>query len=182
MSDASKSRIFDALKELLQGKDLDKVTVRELVERCGLSRQGFYYHFQDIADVLKWKISWELERGMERGLHAKSLEEPLVAMAKTMEEHGVVLRNLMRSTKLRDRLMPVLIDAVQENVRPLLHRYIRADHLDAGRRELLITFLAYGIVGIVAEKSGESGFTPEFIVREIELLLEARFASASRDL
>lgn len=180
MSDVLKARVYDALEDILRDKGLDKVTVRELVERCGISRQGFYYHFQDIADVLKWKISWELERGMERGLHAKSVEEPLVAVVRTMKEHGIVLKSMMNSTKLRDRLIPVLIDAVQENIRPLLYCYVSSAYLDAERREVLVSFLAYGIVGIIVKKSGESDFTPEFIIREIKLLLEARFGSEPR--
>ena len=171
MSDVLKAQVYDALKEILRERELDKVTVRELAERCGISRQGFYYHFQDIADVFKWKISLELERGMERILRAKSVEDPLVAVVLTMKEHSSVLR---------DRLMPVLIDAIQENIRPLLYRYVSSAYLDTERREALVTFLAYGIVGIIVEKSDESNFVPEFIIREIKLLLEARFGPEPR--
>ena len=180
MSDVLKAQVYDALKEILRERELDKVTVRELAERCGISRQGFYYHFQDIADVFKWKISLELERGMERILRAKSVEDPLVAVVLTMKEHSSVLKSVLNSAKLRDRLIPVLIDAVQENIRPLLYCYVSSAYLDTERREALVTFLAYGIVGIIVEKSDESNFVPEFIIREIKLLLEARFGPEPR--
>ena len=180
MSDVLKARVYDALKDILRDKGLDKVTVRELAERCGISRQGFYYHFQDIADVFKWKISLELERGMARLLRAKSVEDPLVAVVLTMKEHSSVLKSVLNSAKLRDRLMPVLIDAIQENIRPLLYRYVSSAYLDTERREALVPFLAYGIVGIIVEKSDESNFVPEFIIREIKLLLEARFGPEPR--
>ena len=42
MSDVLKAQVYDALKEILRERELDKVTVRELAERCGISRQGFY--------------------------------------------------------------------------------------------------------------------------------------------
>lgn len=38
---------------------LDKITVRMLVENCGLNRQTFYYHFQDIYDLLRWMFQEE---------------------------------------------------------------------------------------------------------------------------
>lgn len=42
VSDVLKAQVYDALKEILRERELDKVTVRELAERCSISRQGFY--------------------------------------------------------------------------------------------------------------------------------------------
>ena len=42
VSDVLKAQVYDALKEILLERELDKVTVRELAERCSISRQGFY--------------------------------------------------------------------------------------------------------------------------------------------
>lgn len=43
MPKSTKNQIMNALAELLQTKRLDDITVTELVEQCGLSRQAFYY-------------------------------------------------------------------------------------------------------------------------------------------
>ena len=45
-----------ALGALLQTKRLDDITVTELVERCGISRQAFYYHFSDLYGVVDYAI------------------------------------------------------------------------------------------------------------------------------
>ena len=45
-----KQLIAETLARLLERKSVDKITVKELVETCGISRQAFYYHFQDIVD------------------------------------------------------------------------------------------------------------------------------------
>ena len=47
-----KAAVADALLELIRRKDADKITVKDLVEVCGISRQTFYYHFKDIVDVV----------------------------------------------------------------------------------------------------------------------------------
>ncbi len=49
-----KQQITDALLQLLDKKSLEKITVRELAELCGISRQTFYYHFGDVFDVVDW--------------------------------------------------------------------------------------------------------------------------------
>lgn len=36
---------FDAL---VRQRGIDKVTVTAVIEDCGISRQTFYYHFQDL--------------------------------------------------------------------------------------------------------------------------------------
>lgn len=50
----TKNALSHSLKELMEHTPLNKITVKQLVEHCGLNRQTFYYHFQDIFDLLGW--------------------------------------------------------------------------------------------------------------------------------
>ena len=47
MTGDTKALIADKLLELAKKRGLDKVTVNQIVEECGISRQGFYYYYQD---------------------------------------------------------------------------------------------------------------------------------------
>ena len=47
----AKSMIADAFIKLSGEKNIDKITVKDIVDECGISRQSFYYHFQDIYMV-----------------------------------------------------------------------------------------------------------------------------------
>ena len=40
--------ILHTLTELMNEKPLSKITVKDIVERCGVNRNTFYYHFRDI--------------------------------------------------------------------------------------------------------------------------------------
>ena len=62
MPNTTKQEIVRKLVQFLREKRLDEITVKDLTEACGISRQAFYYHFSDLYDVVKWGISWELER------------------------------------------------------------------------------------------------------------------------
>ena len=56
MAKYTKKEILAELGGLLQEKPLDSITVTELVERCGISRQAFYYHFSDLYGVVDYAI------------------------------------------------------------------------------------------------------------------------------
>ena len=48
-----KGIIADTLLAMTKQKGIDKVTVKALIEECHISRQTFYYHFQDILEVIQ---------------------------------------------------------------------------------------------------------------------------------
>ena len=48
MANATRHLIAQALEDLLRQKTLDKITVKEIVEKSGVNRQTFYYNFEDI--------------------------------------------------------------------------------------------------------------------------------------
>ena len=55
----TKKLLAEALKKAMQGKPFSKITVSELIRACGVNRKTFYYHFQDIYDLLKWMLDEE---------------------------------------------------------------------------------------------------------------------------
>ncbi|MGE4585091.1 MAG: TetR/AcrR family transcriptional regulator C-terminal domain-containing protein [Sphaerochaeta sp.] len=54
MAQMTKLALAQSLKQLMAERTLDKITVKEIVLRCGVNRQTFYYHFRDIYDLLDW--------------------------------------------------------------------------------------------------------------------------------
>ena len=41
-----------SLKHLLAQKPLNKITINDITEDCGINRMTFYYHFKDIYDLV----------------------------------------------------------------------------------------------------------------------------------
>lgn len=50
----TKKTLAESLKKLMKRKSFSKITISEIVADCGLNRKTFYYHFEDIYDLLKW--------------------------------------------------------------------------------------------------------------------------------
>lgn len=68
MPEYTKDKIADTLMRLLANKSLDKITVKLLVSECGISRQSFYYYFQDILDVTQWLIRKKTNELLQKSL------------------------------------------------------------------------------------------------------------------
>lgn len=54
MCDTTKRKIADCVKQLMRRQDISRITIQDVMEATGMSRQSFYYHFKDIYDVLEW--------------------------------------------------------------------------------------------------------------------------------
>lgn len=60
-SENTKKMFANVLKGLLKKKKLSQISVKELVEICGVNRKTFYYHFRDIYDLMYWMLEREAE-------------------------------------------------------------------------------------------------------------------------
>ena len=54
MSLLTEKALAASLKKLLEKKTLDKITVKDITDDCGVNRQTFYYHFHDVYDLVEW--------------------------------------------------------------------------------------------------------------------------------
>ncbi|MGX8775237.1 MAG: TetR/AcrR family transcriptional regulator C-terminal domain-containing protein [Bacillota bacterium] len=52
MANFTERAIIETLNEMLKVRTIDKITVRDLTQACGISRNTFYYHFHDIYEVI----------------------------------------------------------------------------------------------------------------------------------
>ena len=50
----AKEKFAESLRKLLGKKMLDHITIKDIVEDCGVSRQTFYYYFTDIYQIVEW--------------------------------------------------------------------------------------------------------------------------------
>ena len=59
ISQNTKKALAESLKKFMKKKPFSKITVSELVTDCNINRKTFYYHFEDIPDLLKWVLEEE---------------------------------------------------------------------------------------------------------------------------
>nr|WP_312578205.1 TetR/AcrR family transcriptional regulator C-terminal domain-containing protein [Sedimentibacter sp.] len=53
-SQITKKALAEAMKELMSERPMNKINIGDIVERCNMNRQSFYYHFKDKYDLVNW--------------------------------------------------------------------------------------------------------------------------------
>lgn len=53
-SNITKRALAAALKELMEEKSIEKISVGDICEKCDMNRKSFYYHFRDKYDLVNW--------------------------------------------------------------------------------------------------------------------------------
>ena len=93
MTENLKEKIAHTFLEMTGKKGIDKITIKDLVEKCGISRQAFYYHFRDILDVIEYILQSSADRLMECCLSAPSVQDALYLFVDfSIENHTFIQR------------------------------------------------------------------------------------------
>ena len=56
---------LESVRDLAASRPVDKITVKDITDQCGISRNTFYYHYQDIYQVLKAYVQYSAEHVIE---------------------------------------------------------------------------------------------------------------------
>lgn len=62
MANFTEQAIKNTFLDLLNEKPLNQITVKDIVVKCGINRNSFYYHFQDIPNLLETIVKDETDR------------------------------------------------------------------------------------------------------------------------
>ena len=99
MSGFTKEIIAKTFTELLDEKPMSKITVKDIVERCGVNRNTFYYHFKDIPYVVEFILKKKLDKILEHPQDRASILECMEEMADLVRNNRKVMFNVYRSVK-----------------------------------------------------------------------------------
>ena len=99
----TKQVLGDTLKELLKEKPIDRVTVKELVEKCGYNRQTFYYHFYGVDDLLAWVFEQDANKALPETINSDTVadgwRECVVIYFKYLKDNASTVLNVYQSGK-----------------------------------------------------------------------------------
>lgn len=80
-----KYRLAAAMKKCMERMPVEKVTVKEIVEECGTTRQTFYRHFLDKYDLINWYFDKILSESFKHMGTGETVHESLVRKFRFIE-------------------------------------------------------------------------------------------------
>ena len=165
-----KREITETLLRLLEKKSLEKITVKELVTLCGISRQTFYYHFEDVLDVVDWWTRQGAQHLMEESLHTEDPRKALRLFVDYTAEHRQTLQHLLAS-RWREQLERRLVQVFTTYLQDMLHRMHPNLAMSPADEEAFLTFYACGISGLLKEQQVRTDAEKEALVNQLYWLL-----------
>jgi len=144
----TKKVIADKYLQLLQKKNIDKITVKELIDACGISRPAFYYHFQDILDLSEWIAEKKISEAVSRSLEKEDPVDAIESFFRFAGEFQSLIAKISTSQRSR-RFAEILIETVRGYLVSLLrHRWPELP-ISQHDHEVTLLFIAYGISGMM---------------------------------
>lgn len=147
-SSKTQQAIMDSFIKLLNQRPLDKITVKDIVQDCGISRNTFYYHFQDIYDLLQNTLSVVRDRVLSENM--TTWQESLVACTRFAIENRRALYHIYRSAN-RDQLDRYLNRITGESMEKLIRYQARDLDVDDEDIRYLTLLYKHAIVGFLLE-------------------------------
>ena len=161
MSNATKRVLAEALKARLARQRLDEITIRSLVDDAEVSRKTFYYHFQDIYDLLEWVLVDEGRRILEGRTTVATWQQGLRSVFDYFQQNRVVILNIYRSVQQNNRLLE---HHVAQLVRPMLEQIFEAypghERVTPDDRQFILDLYTFGLIELVLHWIG-SGMKPD---------------------
>lgn len=93
----TKMTLARSFKTLMRKKPLSRITVSEIISDCGLNRNTFYYHFEDVYALLKWTLEQETVEVLRQIDLVIDYEEAILYMLRYIEENDDILGNICHS-------------------------------------------------------------------------------------
>ena len=150
MSGFTKDIIARTLIELLDEKPMSKVTVKDIVERCGVNRNTFYYHFHDIPEVVEYVLKRKWDEILNSPRESNSILECMEEMADIVKANRRMMLNVYRSVK-RDAFLYYMNEVSGYVFTRYFEKNTERLEIDDHERMLLIKYYKCLYIGLLMD-------------------------------
>ncbi len=178
MSEITKRALEDSLKKLLLKKPLNKITINDITEECGVNRMTFYYHFKDIYDLVEWACVEDASKALQNDKTYDTWEQGFIRIFNAVKENKPFIMNVYRcvSREQVERYLTPLVDnllmgVVEEQSAGLI---IREED-----KKFVAKLYSYIFIGIMLEWiSADMRGEPEVIVNKLATAIHGSVRSS----
>ncbi len=150
MPSFTKQAIVDTYIKLLNEKPFSKITIKDIVDKCGVNRNTFYYYFADIYDITNYILIREAEKIISDTRDYQSWQDAVTTAVKFALDNKKAIYHIYNSIG-REQLEKYLYSVIESAI----IRYIKQK---AGLRpikdedvKLIAEFYKFAFVGKVLE-------------------------------
>ena len=182
MSQTTKRALAASLKGLMAKKPLSKITISDITADCGMNRMTFYYHFQDIYDLIDWICQEEGAQAIQGRRNYRTWKEGFVALCHTVVDNRAFIEGVYRSVQ-REQIETYLCRIVYDLLFAVITECAEGCRITEEDRQYIADFYKYAFVGVVLDwvKSGLQQ-SPEELVGRMSVMLSGQLRGAIENL
>jgi len=177
-SDITKKMLVEALETLLRDKPLNKISIQELVDQCGLNRQTFYYHFEDIFNL----VEYSFEKGFMLSLYTYKgqalWQEGLKELLIELESNRIVYKHVLCDMS-RDQLFNLFYKYISNLVVNAIDDIAKGQSIDLKYKENITLYFSISFGSIIEQWIfGRINQSVDELVDFLDTLIQDQIAGA----
>lgn len=178
MSDITKRAIELSLKQVLEDKPLDKVTINDITKNCGINRMTFYYHFSDIYDLIEWIFTNDAQASIEEKKTYSTWQEGFLKIFNNVLKNKNFIYNVYHSLS-REQVEKYLYKLTYEFVRGVIEELACGMIISEDDKRFIADFYKYAFVGLVLNWiSKNMKEDPKKIIDRLSILVQGDIIKA----
>ena len=149
-NDTTKQALANALKQLLQKKQITKITINDIAEACGISRMTFYYHFKDIYDLADWTLQETLHTAIADNRTHDNWQQGFLNLLDVLKAHQPLILNVYRAID-REQVERYMRREVEALLLPVVEEQAAGLQISEKGKHMVAIFYTYAFMGIILE-------------------------------
>ena len=146
MASFTRKAIMESFVTLLNEKPLNKITIKYIVEACGINRNTFYYHFQDIPSLLEEIIVEMTAKVIENLPEESTFEEKVTAALQEINLNKRMIYHIYGSSN-REFYEKQLMKICEHVTRTYIRSREYSERVDSKDLEFVISYLKCELFG-----------------------------------
>ena len=178
MSQVTKRALEQSLKNLLLKKPLNKITVADIADDCGINRMTFYYHFKDIYDLVEWSCLEDAKRALDEKKTYDTWQQGLLQIFEAVQENKPSIMNVYRCVHAEqvEKYLQPLVDGLLLGV---LEEESRGMTIRDEDKQFIAQVYSYIFIGLMLDWiKNNMREDPRQIVERLARLIKGSMAAA----
>ena len=163
--------IADALRRLMQDKELDKITVQEIADEANVNKKTFYYHFQDIYALIEWSCEEDARKALSSNTTYDTWQQGFLNVLNAVEDNKPFIINVYRHVS-QEQIIQYLYRVVYDLLINVIEECAHGMTVRDEDKKFIADFYKYAFVGLTLEWIKSDMKTPpkEIVSRLSELI------------
>ena len=178
MSTLTKRALEESLKHLLLKKPLNKITINDIANDCGINRMTFYYHFKDIYDLVEWSCIQDARRAIEGKKTYETWDEGFLQIFQAVKENKPFIMNVYHSVS-REQVEKYLYEVTYQLLIGVVKEKSEGIAVREEDQMFIAHFLKYGFVGLMLDWiKDDMRYDPSVIIDRLKVLIHGDIEKA----